>query len=163
LPLLFHFGRLEHAVAFYGCKITPADAQAALLRIPDLAPWIGEMALHPFEDERADKRLEIWVELRQGAPALDADALTAAFAARLAEENQDFRESLRMIEAHLRPSLRVFPAGQSPLAGQDTHSCRRSSPWPPQSGGPVREEEIGKRVVVALFLVAVRARASAST
>jgi phenylacetate-CoA ligase len=125
LPLLFHFGRLEHAVAFYGCKITPADAQAALLRIPDLAPWIGEMALHPFEDERADKRLEIWVELRQGAPALDADALTAAFAARLAEENQDFRESLRMIEAHLRPSLRVFPAGQSPLAGQDARVKRR--------------------------------------
>jgi phenylacetate-CoA ligase len=125
LPFLFHLGRFEHAVAFYGCKITPADAQAALLRIPEIAPWVAEHALHPYEDERADKRLEIWAELRPGAPELDAARLGATMIERLAEENQDFRESVRMIEERLRPALRLFPSGQSPLSGQDARIKRR--------------------------------------
>jgi phenylacetate-CoA ligase len=125
LPLLFHFGRTELAVAYYGAKITPADAQAALLRVPELAPWIAEYALHPFEDARADKRLEIWAELRPGAPPFDAAALTAPLLARLAEENQDFREALRMVDPRHRPSLRLFESGQSPLADQDARIKRR--------------------------------------
>jgi phenylacetate-CoA ligase len=125
LPLLFHFGRAEHAVAFYGSKVTPTDVQAALLRVPVLAPYVAEFALHPFEDDRANKRLEIWVELKEGAPAFDEAAVSLVFQSRLAEENQDFREALRMIEPPFRPSVRLFAAGGSPLGGQDARIKRR--------------------------------------
>jgi phenylacetate-CoA ligase len=125
LPLLFHWGRQEHAVAFYGCKITPEDVQNVILRIPALAEHTGDFALHPFEDERANKRLEVWLEAKAGAKLPEAEAIEADFFAELARLNQDFRESIKMVpEAH-RPRLKVYGSGTSPLAGQDPRIKKR--------------------------------------
>jgi phenylacetate-CoA ligase len=115
LPLMFHWGRQEHAVAFYGCKITPEDIQHVILRLPDLATVAADFALHPYEDDRANKRLEVWIETKGD---IDRD-LGPAFFDGLAEVNQDFRESIRMVPADLKPTLRLFRQGESPLAGQD--------------------------------------------
>ena len=38
LPLLFHWGRQDNAVGFYGCKITPEDIQHVVLRRPRARP-----------------------------------------------------------------------------------------------------------------------------
>jgi phenylacetate-CoA ligase len=118
LPVLFHWGREEHAVAFYGCKITPDHVQAALLSVPALAAAAGEYALRVWEDERADKRLEIVVELMPGAQVA-GDEIEKTFFDSLAAGNQDFRESRRMVPAHLAPRLTLEPAGASRLSGQD--------------------------------------------
>ena len=118
LPFLFHWGRVEHAVAFYGCKLTPEDLQHAILGIPELAR-ATEYALHPFEDEAANKRLELWVE----HPTADA-TLAAELLRRLAEVNQDFRESIRMVPAEHRPQLRVW-ARDSPMSQQDPRIKKR--------------------------------------
>jgi len=125
LPLLFHFGRQELAVAFYGCKISPEDLQNAILRVPELSPSIAEFALHPFEDEQANKRLEFWFELKPGASAPADSGLPARIHAELAAVNQDFRESLRMAPADRRPTLRFFESGQSPMSGQDPRVKKR--------------------------------------
>jgi hypothetical protein len=74
-----------------------------------VAPYVAEFALHPFE----------------AAPAFDEAAASVAFQTRLAEENQDFREALRMIEPPLRPSVRLFAAGTSPIGAQDARIKRR--------------------------------------
>jgi len=125
LPLLFHFGRHEHAVAFYGCKITPEDLQNAFLRIPELAGNISEFALHPFEDEQANKRLEFWFELKAGVVAPESADLAPRIHAELSAVNQDFRESLRMAPLERRPALRFFEANQSPMSGQDPRIKKR--------------------------------------
>jgi phenylacetate-CoA ligase len=126
LPLLFHWGRQESAVAFYGSKITPEDVQNVVLRVPELGATVENFALHPYEDERANKRLELWFELTRGAVAPDsANGLAEAVLAELARVNQDFRESIRMVPETCRPTLRFFPFGESPISGQDIRIKKR--------------------------------------
>jgi len=126
LPLLFHWGRQENAVAFYGCKITPEDLQNVVLRIAALGSRVSNFALHPFEDEKADKRLEFWFELEAGVPLnQDLGALAESVIAELTLVNQDFRESIRMVPPALRPAVKLFPFGEGPLAGQDIRVKKR--------------------------------------
>ncbi|HXV14240.1 MAG TPA: CoF synthetase [Candidatus Krumholzibacteria bacterium] len=126
LPLLFHWGRREHAVAFYGCKITPDDVQNAITRVPLLQELTANYALHPYEDDAANKRLEIWIELSAESQAPDDVAgITEGLKRELAAVNQDFREAIRMIQPGFHPILRFFPHGEGPLAGQDPRVKRR--------------------------------------
>ncbi|MFN0245824.1 MAG: phenylacetate--CoA ligase family protein [Kofleriaceae bacterium] len=119
LPLLFHWGRIDHAVPFYGCKLTPDDLQHAILRVPALAANAAEHALHPYEDQHANKRLDVWIELVPGSALVATPALEAALVHALGEVNQDFRESIRMVPPDRAPTIVLFPSGQSPLATQD--------------------------------------------
>jgi len=120
LPLLFHWGRQNNAVGFYGCKITPEDIQHVILRVPALASKVANFALHPYEDADANKRLELWLELENGVAMPDTTAdLDAAVWRELAAVNQDFRESIKMIPAGRSPTLKLFEFGQSPMSGQD--------------------------------------------
>jgi len=120
LPLLFHWGRQNNAVGFYGCKITPEDIQHVILRVPALASNVANFALHPFEDADANKRLELWLELEDGVAMPETTAeLDAAVWRELAAVNQDFRESIKMIPAGRAPTIKLFPFAHSPMSGQD--------------------------------------------
>jgi phenylacetate-CoA ligase len=125
LPLLFHWGRREHAVAFYGCKITPEDVEAALARLPELAASVAHFGLHSYEDAGANKRLEIWLELKLRVTAPETAAVTASLLGELAAVNQDYREASRMMAATLAPSLRFFPSGESPMSNPDLRVKKR--------------------------------------
>jgi len=126
LPLLFHWGRQNSAVGFYGCKITPEDIQHVILRVPALASRVANFALHPFEDADANKRLELWLELEDGAALPEATAaLDDAVWRELAAVNQDFRESIKMIPAGRAPTVKLFAFGQSPMSGQDIRVKKR--------------------------------------
>jgi phenylacetate-CoA ligase len=126
LPLLFHWGRQDSSVGFYGCKITPDDIQQVVLRVPALAALTAHFALHPYEDAEANKRLELWIELKADAAVCDdLCALDEAVWRELSGVNQDFRESIKMVPRNRRPTLELFPSGQSPLTGQDVRLKRR--------------------------------------
>ncbi len=125
LPLLFHWGRREYAVAFYGCKITPEDIEGALGRVPELAAVVAHYGLHPFEDAAANKRLELWFELKQGATPPESAPTCERLLRELASVNQDFRESSRMVPPALAPSLRFFPSGESPMSNPDLRVKKR--------------------------------------
>lgn len=92
------------SVGLNGRKITPEDIHHVLLRIDGLAAAVSNFALHPYEDEGANKRLELWFEL--------------------AAVNQDARESIRMVPAERRPSVRLFPFDESPISAQDVRIKR---------------------------------------
>lgn len=126
LPLLFHWGRQDSAVGFYGSKITPEDIQHVVVRCALLSGKVANFALHPYEDEQANKRLELWFELEPDA-TLEAPVETLALEVleELARVNQDFRESRRMIPDGKSPTLKLFPFGQSPISGQDIRIKKR--------------------------------------
>ena len=126
LPVMFHWGRQDSSVAFYGCKITPEDIQHVLLRVAPHLGTVANFALHPYEDANANKRLELWLEMDAGAamPA-DRDAVTDDLLRELAAVNQDFRESVKMIPAELRPTVVLYNHGESPMSGQDIRIKRR--------------------------------------
>jgi phenylacetate-CoA ligase len=126
LPVMFHWGRQDSSVAFYGCKITPEDIQHVLLRVAPTMGAVANFALHPYEDADANKRLELWLEMgSEVAPPCDRDAAMADLLRELAAVNQDFRESVKMIRAELRPTVVFHEFGESPMSGQDIRLKRR--------------------------------------
>jgi phenylacetate-CoA ligase len=128
LPLLFHWGRQDNAVGFYGCKITPEDIQHVILRLSSLRASVANFALRPYEDAQANKRLELLLELVDGAsvPAADdAARLNDELWRELTAVNQDFRESVKMIPVERRPTVALFPFGQSPISNQDIRIKKR--------------------------------------
>ena len=126
LPLLFLYGRADDAVAYYGCKITPANVEEAVYSVPELAGLVQAFALVLTEDENAEKRLAIALELNEGArPPADVGRLRDQVVERLAEVNQDFREAARFMPAAARPTLELHAAGTGPFAGHDVRLKRR--------------------------------------
>ena len=121
LPVMFHYGRADLAVAFYGCKITPNEIEKIVFETPQLAPIVELFALLTGEDERTNKTLTVALELRPGAtaPSSDLDLLNREVFERLAVANQDYRESRKMIPAGLEPRLKFFEHGTGPFAGKD--------------------------------------------
>jgi hypothetical protein len=114
------------AVAFYGSKVTPADVEAAVFSLPDLAGIVDSFALLVHEDENVDKRLTIALELAAGKEAPpDAEPMRNAFLARLAEVNQDYREASRFIPAGGEPTLEFHAPGAGPFAANDIRLKKR--------------------------------------
>lgn len=125
LPLLFHYGRSDSTLAFYGANVAPADVEEALLSVGDLSPLAGSFALLAGEDDAANKTLTIAVELRpEAAPPVNAEALRRSLLARLAEVNQDYREAARFIPPGFEPRLEFHPAGTGPFDGYDVRLKR---------------------------------------
>lgn len=126
LPLLLHYGRADHTVAYFGCKLAPADVQEAILRMPTLASHINSFTLLTCEDTAATKMLRLCLELQeQHLLPTDAAGLEAAFFAELRAINQDFRESWRMIPAGQLPHLEFYAFGTGPFQGEDGRIKRK--------------------------------------
>ena len=126
LPLLFHYGRSDQSVAFYGCKITPAEIETIIFSKEELAPHINTFALVVSEDDKLNKKLELALELKEGAVnTLDENAMTKQIFDALKEANQDFRESSRMIPAGNEPHVKMYAFGTGPFAGNDIRLKKR--------------------------------------
>jgi len=128
LPLLFHWGRQDNSVGFYGCKITPEDIQHVILRLPSLGSNVANFALRPYEDEDANKRLELLFEMAENAEVPTADgvrSLADDIWRELAAVNQDFRESIKMIPSERKPTLKVYRFNESPISAQDIRIKKR--------------------------------------
>ena len=125
LPLLFLYGRSDASVAFYGCKIPPADVQEALFRLPELARQVDAFRLHTFDDSQGDKRLIVLLEVAPDALAQGPAAWTAKVFDALAGVNQDFRESRRMVPTGKEPQLEFHEPGTGPFAGADIRIKRQ--------------------------------------
>ena len=119
LPLLFHYGRSDASVAYYGCKIPPADVQEALFRQPALAVVVDAFQLRTYDDADGDKRLVLSLEITAGALPEGAEHWSKVLFDTLADVNQDFRESRRMVSAGKEPALELFDVGCGPFAGAD--------------------------------------------
>jgi phenylacetate-CoA ligase len=126
LPLLFHYGRSDATVAFYGANITPTDVEEVVYSLPELAERVRSFALLLGEDEEANKTLTFAFELAVGAdrPA-DIEATQARFLDRLSKVNQDYREAARFIPQGKEPTLEFHAPGQGRFAGYDVRLKRR--------------------------------------
>ena len=122
LPLLFHYGRSDSTVAFYGANIGPADVQEAVYGIPRLQELVSSFALLVGEDEEANKTLALAFELapdRNAPPAADEAALRAQVLDALARVNQDYREAARFIPPGREPTIEFHGPEQGPFEGYD--------------------------------------------
>jgi phenylacetate-coenzyme A ligase PaaK-like adenylate-forming protein len=119
LPVLFHFGRSDATVAFYGANVGPADVQEALFAVPALAERVSSFALVVGEDDEANKTLCLAFELIEGREASDAGQVRDQILEELARVNWDYREAARFMPAERRPTVEFHAAGTGPFAGYD--------------------------------------------
>lgn len=120
LPVMFHYGRSDFAVGYFGCKITPGEIESIVYGMPELATTISAFALVTHEDAKSNKILTVALELREGqiAPA-DVATLRDSVFARLEAVNQDFRESIKMVPADIKPEVKFYEQGEGPFALND--------------------------------------------
>jgi phenylacetate-CoA ligase len=120
LPFLFHYGRSDATVAYYGANISPVDVEEVMNGLEEIARRCANYALLVSEDERSNKQLEIALELRSGERApRRPEALRRAFLTRLGEINQDYREAARFIPDGYEPTLAFYETGAGPFAEID--------------------------------------------
>ncbi len=119
LPVLFHHGRSDASVDFYGAVVGPDGLRDALYADPGLARRMRRFRLLRWEDAAAAPRLDLAVELRPGheVDALDVDALGASLLAAMGRRNADFANACRI--AAVTPRLRVFAADTGPFREDD--------------------------------------------
>jgi len=120
LPLLFHYGRSDATVAFYGANVTPLDVEEAVYRIESLQELVTSFALVPGEDAEANETLVLAFELAEGRePPPDVERARSALHDALIAVNQDYREASRFMPAGREPTAEFHPAGTGPFAGHD--------------------------------------------
>ncbi len=122
LPFLFHYGRSDSTVSFYGANLGIDDVQDAVFSVSELADSVSGFALVEGEDAAANKTLEIALELRDGMP--EPTDVRARVLARLATINQDWREASRMMPGD-QPAIVFHAAGEGPFAGYDPRLKRQ--------------------------------------
>ena len=98
LPLLFHYGRADMTVSFFGANISPVDIQESMFEMNMLVEHCNTFQIRTSEDTAGDKTLEILLEAKQGNTweEEDADTIKTDLIAKLAKINQDFRAAYAM-------------------------------------------------------------------
>ncbi len=117
LPVLFHYGRSDASLDYYGAVVTPDGLRDALYAQPELAGRMREFRLISWEDGSATAHLTFAVELQPGRErdGLDEASLGAAVTRHLAGCNADFANACRVAAAGAEPRLRLFAAGSGPF------------------------------------------------
>jgi phenylacetate-CoA ligase len=121
LPLMFHYGRSDDAVPYYGCKIPPSAIAKIIFEIPELAGIYKSFRLLAPEDDRHNKHLTLAIELAKDVelPA-DPDRFGDAVFQALANDSQDYRESSRIaLQNDITPKLEFHRFGEGPFVGSD--------------------------------------------
>jgi phenylacetate-CoA ligase len=121
LPLLFHYGRADMTVSFFGSNISPNDIQEVIFMMPELAGYINSFCLETTEDSSSDKQLVVSVELLENSmPDTFGEIpyLTNEFFMNLAKINQDFNAACAMAPYN-KPVLRLYKYGAGPFENED--------------------------------------------
>lgn len=121
LPLLFHYGRADLTVSFFGSNISPTDIQETIFSKPDFSEVIHSFQIKMNESKDGDKHLCICLEKKVGVNdlPLNVQEFTSAFFDQLAIINQDFKEAKRMISNPSQLSIEFFSFGTGPFETRD--------------------------------------------
>jgi phenylacetate-CoA ligase len=121
LPLLFHYGRADMTISFFGSNISPVDVNEVIFLLPELANSVNSFCISINEDREGNKVLIIHLELMKDVSENVADhsKIELAFFETLASVNQDFREAFRMINNPKQTSIQFHPNGEGPFVNND--------------------------------------------
>jgi phenylacetate-CoA ligase len=121
LPLLFHYGRADMTVSFFGCNITPNDIHEVIFSLPGFADHIASFQLTTPEDQDGNKTLIIHLEKNSGSTpsAEQLESFKTDFFNSLSALNQDFREARKMVPSESSMQLILHNSGTGPFIGKD--------------------------------------------
>lgn len=119
IPFLFHYGRSDQTVSFFGSNISPHDIEEVIYTLPQLSFKTNSFCLSVKEDTNANKQLKVHLESRDNQSGPGTKDLQKSFFEKLAELNQDFREAMRMLPENQIPTLAIHSFGKGPFAEND--------------------------------------------
>lgn len=127
LPLLFHYGRSDASVDFYGAVVAPDSVREIIYGRPDLAAAFAAFRLITYEDATSSKRLLFAVELAEGrdVASFDEEALSEHVLSQLRARNGDFANATRIAADGAAPTLQLFATGTGPFA-RDTAKLKQT-------------------------------------
>lgn len=122
LPFLFHYGRSDMSIDYYGANVTPDSIREILFGIERVASKMQSFRLISYEDKKHNKRMQVAIELNQGEktagikPAKIADELFP----KLAGINRDFYNAMyKTATKDQYPAVTVHGYGTGPFEGGD--------------------------------------------
>ena len=121
LPLLFHYGRSDLSVSYFGATVSPEGIRQALHAIPALHQSIESFQAFNAQNEDDDATLVVGVELAAGheKTALDVAEIQSQFATELGKVDGDFATVYSTAPEELRPEIRLYDHQTGPF--QDGH------------------------------------------
>ncbi|MGE3801442.1 MAG: phenylacetate--CoA ligase family protein [Candidatus Kapaibacterium sp.] len=117
LPILFHYGRSNSTISYFGANLAPADVHETLCRVESLAEKFNTFMIKHYEDEEANKKLIFDVELHdQVDPSeFEEERLNNEFLSTLAGINHELGNSLSMMPEVSIPQLQLYRKGEGPF------------------------------------------------
>jgi phenylacetate-CoA ligase len=121
LPFLFHYGRSDLSVSFFGATVSPEGIRQALDAIPALDGAVESFQAFNSENENNDSLLVVAVELASDCDKATFDSLDiqARFAIELGRIDLDFATVYSTAPVALRPEIRLYNSHTGPF--QDGH------------------------------------------
>jgi phenylacetate-CoA ligase len=121
LPLLFHYGRSDLSVSFFGATVSPEGIRQALHAIPALHQSVESFQALNAQNDDDDAVLVVGVELAAGhdKAALDVVDIQSRFATELGKIDGDFATVYSTAPEELRPEVRLYDHQTGPF--QDGH------------------------------------------
>ncbi|HEX5730055.1 CoF synthetase [Microbacterium sp.] len=122
LPLLFHYGRSDLSVSFFGTTVSPDGIRQALHAIPAIDRSIESFQAFNAENENDDALLVIGVELAAGhdKSAFDVFDIQSRFATELGKIDGDFATVYSTAPEDQRPEVRLYEYRTGPF--RDGHT-----------------------------------------
>jgi phenylacetate-CoA ligase len=121
LPLLFHYGRSDLSVSFFGATVSPEGIRQALHAVPALDGVVESFQAFNAQNVNDDTMLVVAVELASGRDKATLDVLDvqSRFAAELGRIDRDFATVYSTAPVTLRPEIRLYDHQTGPF--QDGH------------------------------------------
>jgi phenylacetate-CoA ligase len=119
LPFLWIFGRRDATISIMGANIYPEDVEQAVYSDPDVAAVVRSFQLAVVQDEAANPRPGVLLELAEGFTADAAWRQARATHVRdvVASLSRDYRTSCEEFPAAMLPLVQTFSEGSGPFAG----------------------------------------------
>lgn len=117
MPLLFHYGRSDLSVDYYGAVVVPDTVREIIYADDNLAPHFETYRLISYEDASANKQLHIAIELKPGikiSPSL-SNQKAIAILAEMRTRNRDFDNACKIAKPSTLPTIALYTYGTGPF------------------------------------------------
>lgn len=119
LPLLFHYGRSDMSIDYFGANVTPDSIREILFRHDKLAPKLNTFRLQSYVDKDKNTRMSLDVELSEGSKNDFDDAeISQTVFNELADVNRDFYNAyFNTAPDDMKPEFKIHEYNTGPFEG----------------------------------------------
>lgn len=117
LPVMFHYGRSDLSVDFYGATVAPDSIRELIYADTPLATDCSTYRMISYEDHDTDKQLLFAIELNPGVPVerFDESGIERQAIDHLCRVNRDFEHAYGDAKPATRPRLRLYAHATGPF------------------------------------------------